>query len=342
MKRNEYLDFLKGISIIFVVLGHCIQYGSGDIFIKKHLFFYNVFFKIIYSFHMPLFMIISGYLFYFSIKEKSIEMIIQKKFISIGIPIIFWGIVNWIIELGKSGIDDLTFIKLFQNIIYNLWFLWAILGCSFFLLVNKIIFKDSLMGQIIILVSFYLLPDKYNLIYIKYLYPFFIIGYYMNKNFKYSIIKNKIKNLSERKGIILLLLLLFFILVYNFKFDYYIYNSKHSIFNEEVEKIVISSFYRLIIGMLGIVLINNFSFLIYFKLNEDIKKFFIFCGKSSLEIYIISSYINYYALIPITKNINNNFAINLIQSLVIIIICLIIKEIISKNKIVKKLMFGKK
>lgn len=32
--RNYYFDYLKGIIIILVVLGHCIQYGSGADFYR--------------------------------------------------------------------------------------------------------------------------------------------------------------------------------------------------------------------------------------------------------------------------------------------------------------------
>ncbi|SHL55682.1 acyltransferase family protein [Fibrobacter sp. UWEL] len=52
--RNPTFDVLKGIGIIFVILGHTPQYGS-----IRHL---------IFSFHMPLFFFISGYL----MKERSI------------------------------------------------------------------------------------------------------------------------------------------------------------------------------------------------------------------------------------------------------------------------------
>lgn len=30
--RDISIDFLRGIAIILVVLGHCIQYGSGSLF----------------------------------------------------------------------------------------------------------------------------------------------------------------------------------------------------------------------------------------------------------------------------------------------------------------------
>ena len=48
--------------IILVIIGHSIQYGSGSNFIEKQMFFNNYLFKFIYSFHMPLFIMISGYL----------------------------------------------------------------------------------------------------------------------------------------------------------------------------------------------------------------------------------------------------------------------------------------
>lgn len=68
--RNIYLDVVKVFTIVCVVLGHCIQYGSGKTYLNGGLFFDDIVFKIIYSFHMPLFMIISGYLFAFTIKTR--------------------------------------------------------------------------------------------------------------------------------------------------------------------------------------------------------------------------------------------------------------------------------
>ena len=39
VKRNILIDFLKSISIILVVLGHCIQYGSGYLYLVNNNFF---------------------------------------------------------------------------------------------------------------------------------------------------------------------------------------------------------------------------------------------------------------------------------------------------------------
>lgn len=64
-QRNLLVDCIKGGAIILVVLGHCIQFMGPS----SYNFFDNFRFKSIYSFHMPLFMAVSGYLFSVTIKK---------------------------------------------------------------------------------------------------------------------------------------------------------------------------------------------------------------------------------------------------------------------------------
>lgn len=59
--RNQILDATKGIAIIFVVLGHAIQQVSG---LENKEALNMPILRFIISFHMPLFVFISGYLFY--------------------------------------------------------------------------------------------------------------------------------------------------------------------------------------------------------------------------------------------------------------------------------------
>ena len=56
-KRIYQLDAIKGVAIILVALGHCIYVFGSNIFALKLLD------KWIYIFHMPLFFLVSGYLF---------------------------------------------------------------------------------------------------------------------------------------------------------------------------------------------------------------------------------------------------------------------------------------
>lgn len=65
-QRDPYWDIIKGFTILLVIIGHSIQYHNGETYYEQGLYWANPIFKFIYSFHMPLFMLISGY---FVVKE---------------------------------------------------------------------------------------------------------------------------------------------------------------------------------------------------------------------------------------------------------------------------------
>ena len=58
MKRIIWADALKGWLMILVIIGHAIQSVLGGICEQTHLW------NMIYSFHMPAFIAVSGYLSY--------------------------------------------------------------------------------------------------------------------------------------------------------------------------------------------------------------------------------------------------------------------------------------
>jgi len=80
-KRNEYIDWLKGFAIFLVVLGHCWL-------VDKNTFW------LIYTFHMPLFFCISGYLFS---KKKRFKEFIMSKIKTIIIPYIIFCLISYIL-----------------------------------------------------------------------------------------------------------------------------------------------------------------------------------------------------------------------------------------------------
>ena len=79
-KRIEYIDLAKGLAIYLVVLGHAL--GSLAAPTMEHGIIGNV----IYSFHMPLFMILSGFFavleicYYLSRTFKKIDFINKLLF----------------------------------------------------------------------------------------------------------------------------------------------------------------------------------------------------------------------------------------------------------------------
>lgn len=96
--RNQYIDFLKGLCIFLVVLGHC---DTTD----KTTFWF------IYIFHIPLFFCISGYLF----KPKTnFKSFIKSKVKTLIIPYIIFFVITCIIQnLLIKPIKFNTLIKYF-------------------------------------------------------------------------------------------------------------------------------------------------------------------------------------------------------------------------------------
>ena len=90
------IDVLRGWAIILVVFGHCMEYASGHEFFSVNGIYNNLIFKVIYSFHMPLFACISGWLFGSTIEKYASFDIIRRKAESLIIPIASW-ITLWML-----------------------------------------------------------------------------------------------------------------------------------------------------------------------------------------------------------------------------------------------------
>lgn len=74
--RDKTYDFYRGILIFLVTIGHCIQCYYIEM---GGNFYNNILFKIIYSFHMPAFMFLSGWLFHKTLTEKSLFYILKLR-----------------------------------------------------------------------------------------------------------------------------------------------------------------------------------------------------------------------------------------------------------------------
>lgn len=84
-QRLDYVDLMRGIAIILVAAGHVIQYNGVGVD--------NAAFRFIYSFHMPLFFLISGYITARVSVVNSYESLvtfIKRKTQSIALPWIVW------------------------------------------------------------------------------------------------------------------------------------------------------------------------------------------------------------------------------------------------------------
>ena len=97
-ERVEWLDVVKGIIIVLMLFGPNIQFDSGRKFLTEKLYFANTVFQLIYSFHMPHLMIISGYFFAFSITRSHFW---KRKAQNTLIPTLAWSAIPATLSLGN-------------------------------------------------------------------------------------------------------------------------------------------------------------------------------------------------------------------------------------------------
>jgi fucose 4-O-acetylase-like acetyltransferase len=115
-QRLEYIDALKGFAILLVVMGHVIPWSFESLDAVTSMSPTPILlWKIIYSFHMPLFMFISGFLFgqshFTSVKEYFVKM--WKKMKMLIIP---WLVCGILVQMWRGG-RELTYwylLTLFQ------------------------------------------------------------------------------------------------------------------------------------------------------------------------------------------------------------------------------------
>ena len=160
-QRSGIIDLAKGVLILLVLLGHSIQYASGKECLSAGTFYGNWAFKLIYGFHMPCFMAISGYLFYFAVESKSVWEILVKKIRTLIVPIFSFALIVWLLQFHPdySMADQIR--SYLSCTRFTLWFLWALFYCSMGVLVVNRIAKDNLIVYLLLIIGSFLTPDKW-------------------------------------------------------------------------------------------------------------------------------------------------------------------------------------
>lgn len=169
-ERNVGFDLLKAFAIYLVLWGHCLQYFRSSDFHE------NTVWQIIYSFHMPLFMMISGYFSKSSMKLSFAE-ILKKKFSQLVLPCLSWTIIMWCgyicldvigMHWGNKGLTTDHFIELLLN---NLWFLKSCFLCYILCFIGL----RTRMMLLCIVVSMFIPYCQLNMMFVP-----FVTGYYLH------------------------------------------------------------------------------------------------------------------------------------------------------------------
>ena len=341
MERSKKIDFFKAFAIITVVLGHSIQYGSGTTFSTDNNLLENTVFRLIYSFHMPFFMLISGYLFFFSTQKHSFRHNLISRFTSLFVPIIFWNIIPFIQYTWHDRPHTLRY--LFHSYLVtmtdNCWFLWAIFFCSLVVLLVSKFFKDNILIYLIGFLITFFIPDSHNLFLYKFMYPYFLIGYFFNKAgifIKLTQIKASYRSIiGVGSGIV------FVILLYFFHTTSYIYTSKYSLIGKVWTTQFGIDIYRFMIGLIGSAFFTCILSKLFLLIPDKVMNIFASIGKKSLGIYLVSGLIFVNILPVVTCNLHAlNYCIVLLETIIILFISYALTLLLSKFKLTNWLFLG--
>ena len=182
-ERLLWIDSLKGILILLVIVGHAISKVIGNEAANN-----DYWWCLIYSFHMPTFIAVSGYLQYRSkySNKKPLQLQIWRRFCQLMVPFLVWSVLYFAI---RNRIESYPNCILMPNTTF--WFLWALFFiCAIFSIMEKVSEKWSLKHDLvvgltcIVFASVLVILKDIHLLgiqYILYYFLFYAIGYYIHK-----------------------------------------------------------------------------------------------------------------------------------------------------------------
>lgn len=127
MQRLILFDIAKAICIILVVIGHYVPENSPSWYVVVH--------DVIYTFHMPLFMFASGFIYMATKKDIPYQDFLWKKVKRLMLPYLSVSAIVISIKMLTEGhtylenpVTAMSYLKMFYlpEAGYFLWFIWAL------------------------------------------------------------------------------------------------------------------------------------------------------------------------------------------------------------------------
>jgi fucose 4-O-acetylase-like acetyltransferase len=279
--RSEFIDYLKGVLIVIVCIGHAIQFGMY----KNADFWEDPVFKGIYMFHMPLFMALAGFLSYFGISTAgSLLQYVKKRTVSYLLPIAAWAVISQCILYmfvdGKRSVWTVS-VGIVWNAVGSLWFLWALIGSIILMALVQASLRYRVWIVIVLFAGSLFLPDLGSVYLFQYTFPFFVAGFYVAA---WNLPLDRLK--THMVGVTVALGIATAICFYYWHKDTYVYVSRMSLHIGNMENI----WFRWLAGLIA----SGFWVMVltymYSLLGYRVKKILAKAGSDSLSIYILHGY----------------------------------------------------
>lgn len=162
------MDMLKLLAIFLVLWGHCEQYFLSGDFSERAVY------RHIYSFHMPLFMMISGFFFAMTLKSGIGKNILTKAR-QLLLPALCWTAFFELLSLMEG--QNLFSLRSFSSgIVLNFWFLKSAFACSILGMVPFYIFRRHFFLSAVMSLIVSQALSKLPVVNLPFMYPAFLIG----------------------------------------------------------------------------------------------------------------------------------------------------------------------
>lgn len=168
--RIPYLDFLKFFAIGSVLLGHSVEQLTGNDYWD------NPIWSFIYTYHMPLFMLLCGYFFGSSLKLTFGELL-KKKFVQLLLPSVTAFVIVWM-AVSVMGYNPwpALFTPDWMGFMNTVWFLKCVFLCYLVGFLSIRLFRNVWLAALVTVVLSGILPYG-GVANFNFMLPMFWVGY---------------------------------------------------------------------------------------------------------------------------------------------------------------------
>lgn len=338
--RIMSFDLLKLFAIFLVIWGHVVQW-----FLSSESSVNSVY-RVLNSFHVALFMMISGYFAASSMKLTVVGFVI-KKFKQLIYPCFVWGLLTLIIVYllafvdNKIVLSDYDIIQFFVDLYWysDFWFLKSCFICYCLLFVGSHLRLRKRYWIILTLIISQLVPPFQ----VSFMYPCFVIGFVIKESHPFRMV-------IQRNSFLIFVCFLLMLLFWNKTAWCHSHGLPEDFFRSGLLSILDVFFYRLYRLLIGIFGAFAFCSLAINISNDKIQQSNVckisYWGGYTLEIYILQAiiierFLSHYIKFDYMNIFLFNYVVSPIIAIIISFVCIMFIWLLIKSRSMMIFLFGR-